>query len=90
MPLGELKYRVLTAEEARWRFKWRTFQFPRDIPQLWRMSRREYFAFMYALDPRVALVWSTEPVHRDILAYQRDKSFLQEFRDYVRRRLYDR
>jgi hypothetical protein len=90
MPLGDIKIRTLSAEEARWRNKWLELQFPRDIPQLWRMSRKEYFAFMYALDPRMALIMSQEPGYREVLAYQRDKGFLQEFRDYVWRKLYDR
>lgn len=90
MPLGEIKVRTLTAEEARWRYKWLELQFPRDIPQLWRMSRKEYFAFIYALDPRLALILSQEPGYREVLAYQRDKGLLQEFRDYVWRKLYDR
>lgn len=90
MPLGEIKVRTLTPEETRWRERWVKLEFPKDIPQLWRMSRKEYFAFMYALDPRMALVLSQEPKYREVLEYQRDKNILQELKDYVWRKLHDR
>lgn len=88
MPLGEIKPRELTAEEKAWVTKWEKLEFPQDIPQLHIMSRKEFFAFMYAIDPHLALVLSTEPGYREVLAYQRDKTFVQELRDYVRRRVY--
>jgi hypothetical protein len=85
MPLGAIKPRALSAEEKRWLARWETLEFPKDIPRLYLMSRREYFAFMYALDPRLALLMSTEPGYREVLAYQRDKSLIQEIRCAVLR-----
>lgn len=93
MPLGEIKPRELTLEETRWHESWKKFD-GKDInvliPELYRMSRKEYFAFMYYLDPRLALVMSQEPNFKEILEYQRDKSLWQEFKDYVRRKINDR
>lgn len=92
MPLGEIKPRELTPEETRWRSHWAQFE-GREVfsleAELKVMSKKEYFAFMYFIDPRLALVMSQDPNMKLVLEYQRDKSFLQEFRDYLWRKFDD-
>lgn len=93
MPLGEIKPRELTPEETRWQARWKAYE-GKDIdvliPDLYRMGRKEYFAFMYFIDPRLALIMSQEPRFKEILEYQRDKSLWHLFMDYVREKLNDR
>lgn len=92
MPLGEIKPRALTPEETRWRDRWARYEgwLITDLAvEVKHWHRKEFFAFMYAMDPRIALVLSQEPTFRDVLAYQRDKNFLQEFRDHIWRRFDD-
>lgn len=92
MPLGEIKPREFTPEETRWREHWATFngkEITNLIPAMYQMTRREYFAFMYWLEPRLALIMSQEPHFKEILEYQRDKSLWLRFIDYVREKLND-
>lgn len=87
MPLGEIKPRELTPEETRWHKRWATFEgknIDNLIPEMYQMTRKEYFAFMYWLEPRLALVMSQEPRFKEILEYQRDKSLWLLFKDYIR------
>jgi hypothetical protein len=89
MPLGDIKPRELTPEEMCWRDRWEGFgclSAEDNLAILWRMSRKEFFAFVYAMDPRSALILSTEPGYRDVFAYQRSKRWYHEIFDFVRRK----
>jgi hypothetical protein len=90
MPLGNIRLRVVTPEEAYWAERWMKFE-GREIRELFpvfrRMSKREFMAFLYSRHPRQALVWAGEPEMRDIIAYQREKRFYHEWRDALCRLL---
>lgn len=86
MPLGEIKPRTLTPEETRWHEHWKTFEgknIDTLIPEMYQMGRKEYFAFMYWLEPRLALIMSQEPRFKEILEYQRDKSLVKKLIELV-------
>lgn len=85
MPLGEIKPRKLSELEQAWRkgwLRWEGHEYKEMVPYLNHMSRDEYRAWTLTIDPRSALILSTEPVFRDILAYQQHKRWYHEVRDW--------
>lgn len=91
MPLGEIKPRELSVQEQEWRkgwMRWEGREFKDMLPTLRHMSREEYRAWTLTIDPRSALILSTEPVFRDVLAYQQSKRWYHEVRDWMWRKVY--
>lgn len=91
MPLGEIKPRELSEKEKKWRkgwMRWEGHELKDMIPTLRHMSREEYLAWTYTIDPRLALILATEPQFRDILAYQKNKRWYHEVKDWLWRKRY--
>lgn len=91
MPLGKIELRELTPTEQTWRagwLKWEGHEVKDMVPTLWHMSRDEYISWLYAIDPRTALVLCNEPGFREIREYQLKKRWYHEVRDRIWRKFY--